>query len=220
MGSLLSKPKKPKNRITAHDQAVLDLKVQRDKLRQYQKKIEVVIQREDEVVRELLQQKRKDRALVALKKKKYQQHLLSKADAMIENVEKMVDSIEFAQLETKVLDGLQAGNEALKSIQQELSVEKIEQLLADTADAIQQQQEIEALLSGKLSADDDADVLSQLAQLEAESLEESLPAPPQSAPLKEAITPSSKDVEESAADEPAPTVATKSRKAVAQPVAA
>jgi hypothetical protein len=37
MGNIFNKS--PKHKITSHDQAILDMKVQRDKLTQYQKKV-------------------------------------------------------------------------------------------------------------------------------------------------------------------------------------
>jgi hypothetical protein len=45
MGGGGSKSKK-KQRVNSHDKAVLDLKVQRDKLKQYQKQCETVMKRE------------------------------------------------------------------------------------------------------------------------------------------------------------------------------
>jgi charged multivesicular body protein 6 len=45
MGGGGSKSKK-KQRVNSHDKAVLDLKVQRDKLKQYQKQCDTVMKRE------------------------------------------------------------------------------------------------------------------------------------------------------------------------------
>lgn len=56
MGNLFgsSKPKKPASRVTEQDKAVLQLKQQRDKLKQYQKKIELSLERERLVAKKLL----------------------------------------------------------------------------------------------------------------------------------------------------------------------
>ena len=55
MGGIFSKDKKSgTSRITAQDQAVLDLKRQRDKLQQYQKKIETSLERDRELAKKLL----------------------------------------------------------------------------------------------------------------------------------------------------------------------
>ena len=52
---------------------------------------------------------------------------------------RQIDSIEFAQLEQKVFEGLKAGNEVLKEIQAQMSVEEIDELMLDTQEAIAKQ---------------------------------------------------------------------------------
>lgn len=44
----------------------------------------------------------RSRAKLLLKKKKYQEQLLERTDAQLENLEKMTQDIEFAQVETQV----------------------------------------------------------------------------------------------------------------------
>ena len=77
----------------------MELKVQRDRLKQYQKKviillntikIEVVITRETEVAKQQLAAGNKDRALLALRRKKYQQTTLEKTFAQLLNLEQLV----------------------------------------------------------------------------------------------------------------------------------
>lgn len=63
------------------------------------------------------------------------------------------------------MDGLQVGNEALKKANAMFSIEEIEQIMGDTAEAIEKQQEIDALLSGQLSTEDEDEVLEELDQL-------------------------------------------------------
>jgi len=146
------------------------LKVQRDKLKQYHIKVNAVLTRETEIAKSLLLQGKKKQAMVALKKKKYQEQLLDKSEQQLLNIQEMVDSIEFAQMEKKVFDGLKQGNEVLKEIHSEMSVEAVEQLMSDTQDAIDYQNEIDEAISGKLSEEDNEAILAELEELEKESL--------------------------------------------------
>lgn len=65
----------------------------------------------------------------------------------------------------QVLDGLKIGNEALKKANEMFSIEEIEQIMEDTAEAIDKQKEIDALLSGQLTDQDEDEVEAELEQL-------------------------------------------------------
>ncbi|OMJ22593.1 Charged multivesicular body protein 6, partial [Smittium culicis] len=75
MGSASSKTK-----ITAQDKAILDIKSQRDKLQQYQKRILKVTEREKQIAAECLEAGNREKALLALRKKKYQEQLIAKTN--------------------------------------------------------------------------------------------------------------------------------------------
>lgn len=77
MGNLFAK-KTPKSRVTEQDKAVLQLKTQRDKLKQYQKKIQNNLDKEREMAKKLIKEGKKDRALLLLKKKRAQESMLAK----------------------------------------------------------------------------------------------------------------------------------------------
>lgn len=106
-----------KNKVTSQDRAVLDLKVQRDKLKRYQKNVKinimnmyqnkylmyviqlnVVIDKEVEAAKLALQQGNKQKALLTLKKKKYQVQLLEKTDQQLMNLEELVSLGNFKRL--------------------------------------------------------------------------------------------------------------------------
>jgi len=165
MGGTQSTPK-----ITAQDRAILDLKIQRDKVRQYQKRIQFILDREHEIAKQHLAAGHKDRALVALRRRKYQEGLLGKTDGQLENLEQLVSTIEFSLVEISVLHGLKQGNEVLKEIHKELNVENVERLLEETAEARAYQKEIDAMLMNNLSLDEEEAVQAELQALQQETL--------------------------------------------------
>lgn len=117
------------------------MKNQRDKLHQYQRRISALTTRETDIARTLLASGDKPRALLALRRKKYQESLLEKTDAQLEQLEKLTASVEFAQVQKDVVFGLEQGTNVLKEIHKEMGgLEHVEMLMGDTADAIAYQQ--------------------------------------------------------------------------------
>ncbi|POY73208.1 hypothetical protein BMF94_3541 [Rhodotorula taiwanensis] len=206
-------------KITPQDRSILDLKLQRDKLKQYQRRvspgrpvqrrdtkrggprsscwtgpavggtapcltrslfsqIEVVLAREREIAAEHLKAGNKSRALIALRQKKYQETLLSQTDAQLETLQKLVQSIEFSLVEKDVLYGLKEGSEVLKQLNKEMDLATVEKLMDDTREGIAYQEEVSAMLSSRMSAQDEEDVLAELAELQAEQAGVSLPEAP------------------------------------------
>ncbi|PFH62431.1 hypothetical protein XA68_13657 [Ophiocordyceps unilateralis] len=157
------------SKITAQDKAILDLKNQRDKLHQYQRRITILTEKETDVARQLLARGDKKGALLALRRKKYQESLLTKTDAQLEQLEKLTDSVEFAQIQKDVVFGLQQGTKVLKEIHAEMGgIENVEKLMGETADAIAYQQEVSDMLGGRISTQDEQDVEDELAALQAD----------------------------------------------------
>jgi len=161
MGNLFGTQKK-KTRITEQDKAILQLKKQRDMLKQYQKRIEAVMDKDRELARKLLQGGMKERAKLLLKKKRYQEQLLQRTDGQLSNVEQLVNDLEFTQVEMKVLDSLKLGNQSLKEIQKLFTIEDVERIMDETREGIEKQQEIDDLLSGALTAEDEESVQAEL----------------------------------------------------------
>jgi len=168
MGGNQSVPK-----ITAQDRAILDLKLQRDKLRQYQKKIQVILDREHTIAKDQIAAGQKDRALIALRRRKYQQSLLTKTDEQMETLEQLVSTIEFSLIEVSILHGLKQGNDILKEIHKEMNVESVEKLLEETAEGREYQKEVGDMLSNNLSLDEEEAVQKELLELQQDIATES-----------------------------------------------
>ncbi|KAF9819942.1 hypothetical protein IEO21_01803 [Rhodonia placenta] len=165
MGGNQSVPK-----VTKQDRAILDLKLQRDKVKQYQKKIQAVLEREHEIAKQQLAAGNKGRALTALRQRKYQESLLAKTDGQLENLEKLVSTIEFSMIEVSVLHGLQQGNEVLKQIHKEMNIESVEKLLEETQEAREYQREIDEMLANNLTSEDEEAVQLELQALQTEAV--------------------------------------------------
>ncbi|KAM9837859.1 charged multivesicular body protein 6 isoform 1-T1 [Aulostomus maculatus] len=160
MGNIFGRKKQ--SRVTEQDRAILQLKQQRDKLRQYQKRISLQLEKERLLAKQLLRDGKKDKALLLLKKKRYRDQLLDKAENQISNLEQMVQDLEFAQIEKNVLDGLKVGNECLKKMHEVMSVEEVERIMDETQDAIEYQRQIDEMLAGNLSQEDEDACLAEL----------------------------------------------------------
>uniref|UniRef100_A0A8C7B9W9 Charged multivesicular body protein 6 n=1 Tax=Neovison vison TaxID=452646 RepID=A0A8C7B9W9_NEOVI len=158
------------------------LKQQRDKLKQYQKRITQQLEREREIARQLLRDGKKERAKLLLKKKRYREQLLDKTENQITSLETMVQSIEFTQIEMKVVEGLQIGNECLKKMHQVMSIEEVERILEETQEAVEYQRQIDELLAGSFTQEDEEAILEELNAITQEQIE--LPEVP-SEPLPE-----------------------------------
>lgn len=116
--------------------------------------------KDKELAKKLISENKKDRALLLLKRKKRMEKSILDMDSKLEVLEKMVSDIEFSQIEVRLLDGLKAGNEALKTLNSLMSVEDIESILEETREAAQKQKEITQLLSsGKEWTEEDEDEL-------------------------------------------------------------
>lgn len=204
MGGLFSKkkadhPKQQPNRITEQDKAVLSLKQQRDKLKQYQKKINLNLEKERQVAKSLLKDGKKEKAKLLLKKKHYQENLLKKTDDSLEAIDKLIHEVEFAQVEMKVVEGLKQGNEALKKLHEVMTLEDVEKIMDDTKEAVEYQNEIDALISGGLTDEDEEDILAELEELtkgvelpsvpehELTNVDDQLPDVPAQEPVKKAV---------------------------------
>ncbi|KAL9601315.1 MAG: hypothetical protein Q9219_002610 [cf. Caloplaca sp. 3 TL-2023] len=143
------------------------MKNQRDKLHQYQKRIIVITDRETEIAKECLARGDRSKALLALRRKKFQESLLARTDAQLETLQQLTSNVEFALVQKDVLYGLQQGTAVLKQIHSEMGgIEHVEKLMGENEDARAYQREISEMLGGKMSNQDEDEVEDELENLE------------------------------------------------------
>lgn len=145
------------------------MKNQRDKLHQYQKRITGLTDRETAIAKQCLARGDKVKALLALRRKKYQESLLVKTDAQLEQLQKLTSDVEFASVQKDVLYGLQQGTSVLKQIHAEIGgIENVEKLLGENEEARAYQKEISDMLGGQISNADEDEVEDELDALQKE----------------------------------------------------
>ncbi|KAG9687311.1 charged multivesicular body protein-like protein 6, partial [Aureobasidium melanogenum] len=172
MGNSSSTPK-----ISAQDRAILDMKNQRDKLHQYQKRITVITNREKEIAKECLRNGDKRRALLALRKKKYQESLLAKTDQQLAQLETLTSDVEFALVQKDVVFGLQQGTKVLKEIHKEMGgLERVELILGENEEAQAYQNEINEMLGTRMTNQEEDEVEDELEALAAEANRQRMPS--------------------------------------------
>lgn len=152
MGNLFSKKSKTTNArrkpppITDRDRAILDLKLKRDEIQRCVRRHEYQLENQRRVAKELLQSGKKELALMVLRRKHILENLIKKSLDHLDTLEKMVYSIEEADMQNAVVKGLKAGNQALKQINQMFSVDEVEKIMDETQEAVQYQEEISRIL--------------------------------------------------------------------------
>ena len=152
------------------------MKNQRDKLHQYQKRITVITDRETAIAKECLAHGDKSKALLALRRKKFQESLLAKTDSQLEILEQLTSNVEFSLVQKDVIYGLQQGTAVLRQIHTEMGgIEAVEKLMGESEDARAYQQEVGEMLKGQISNQDEDEVEEELEALEGQIRTEEAP---------------------------------------------
>eukprot|EP00802_Teleaulax_amphioxeia_P019978 Tamp_20234.p1 GENE.Tamp_20234~~Tamp_20234.p1 ORF type:complete len:237 (+),score=77.59 Tamp_20234:408-1118(+) len=154
-----------KGKVSQADMAILELKTARDKLLQYQKKVEGTMARNREIALQLIREGKKDKALVAMKRRKMQEKLIAGTDEQVLNMEVIINTVEQQQQANLVFDVRKKANDALRQMQKEVSLEAVEKLMEETEEAMAYQKEITELLTGNLTNEDDEEMEAELEAL-------------------------------------------------------
>jgi charged multivesicular body protein 6 len=123
------------------------------------------MERERQVAKELLKNGKKEKAKLLLKKKYYLESLLDKTDTQIDNLMQMVETLEYTQIEMKVVEGLKQGNDCLNEMHKIMSLEDVEKIMDETQDAIAYQREIDELLGQNLTDEDEDAIAAELDEI-------------------------------------------------------
>ncbi|KAL0233503.1 hypothetical protein PCE1_002018 [Barthelona sp. PCE] len=141
--------------VTDKDKAMLDLKRQRDRLKRYSRKLEKVLDTEMDLAREALKANDRRKATMCLKRKKMQERALSEAENHLMNVETLITNTESAIMTQEVAVAMESGTTLLNMLNEEISIERIEDIFDAAQDAVDEQRDIQEAFAA-LSLTDDA----------------------------------------------------------------
>lgn len=133
--------------ISSSDKIKLQLKVQRDSLRASIKKYELVGSLEHQKAKELLKAGNKRKALYCLKCEKIQESRIEKLTVMYDNIDRIIDTLQIKEVEVQVFESLKTGQKELEKLNNMLKIEEIEKLMSETAESIDEAQQINDVLA-------------------------------------------------------------------------
>lgn len=90
-----------------------------------------------EKAKQLIVEQKRDRALLVLKLRKHKEKEVVNIDGQLMSILEMIDNVEWEYANMEVLKALKVGNAALNSLHQEMSIDDVENLLAETNEAIE-----------------------------------------------------------------------------------
>ena len=174
MGFLFSKKKKKVVELKADEQAILKCTMCRDNIKKYIKKLEKDAQLKKQKAKEALQAKNRDRAKLNLRMEKMYQEQIKVAYGQLEMIETQINQIETAQSQKDAMTVLQEGNAVLKKLQEEVNVDKFQEISDDLDELKAKNDEITAFfkergIDEEESVNDDLDKLIASVQSEAEA---------------------------------------------------
>lgn len=170
MGIFFSKKRKkaPLEDVTTQDRSMLDLKVARDKLKRYQKQLDIETTKLTQQAQQLVREGRKDRALVLLKIKRYKLQQVARSDTHLFSVLQLIDTLDWSTQQKEVIDALREGTAALNALHAEMPIEEVEKLMEDSQEAVAYEAEVSRVLGGGLTEESEEDILEEFESLQAE----------------------------------------------------
>ncbi|KAL3806221.1 hypothetical protein ACHAXA_008663 [Cyclostephanos tholiformis] len=163
-----SNPTPPKRggTITPIDRATLDLKISRDNMSKYRKKLAIDSDKLATRAISLKAEGKIKNAVQLLRLRKYKLQEADRVEEQLHTVELMVHKIAEKQNELEVVQAMKQGKNALQILHEQMGIDEILELMDDIRDQNEVERRInEVIGQGELTFGDE-DVLAELEQLE------------------------------------------------------
>jgi len=149
MGSLISSlcSKSRIQTLDKEEQAIIDCKICRDKIKTYIKKLEKQELLKKNQAKTELKNNNRDKAKRLLNQSKIFNEQIKVANGQLEMIMDQITQIESAQMKRGALQVLEQGNAILRKLNEEVNIEKWEKVSDDLSEMKQQQDEISYFLN-------------------------------------------------------------------------
>ena len=164
MGCLLC-PTSRTTKINLEERALLDCKICRDNIKKYIKSLEKNSSLKKQKAKEALKNKNRDRAKLYMRQSKMYQEQIKASEGKLEMIETQISQIETAQNQLDVFNVLKQGNNILKKLQEEVNVEKIQEIADDLNELKEQNYEITQFFKEKGIEENDEEIDNELDKL-------------------------------------------------------
>jgi len=122
--------------VSEDDRALLDLKAQRDQLAGHQRRVDRLAEKSRAAAASFVQAGNKQRAMLALRKKRQHEELSVECAGHVAKVEELIMGVETACLQRDTVEALKLGVATIRKVQAEMGgVDQVQRLLDDHADA-------------------------------------------------------------------------------------
>ncbi len=157
MGVCNSETKRKPVTLNDTENAILQCKSCRDKIKQYIKRLEKRQNSCQEKAKELIRSKERDRARIYLRQKKLHQEQIKISEGQLEMIENQIKEIENASNLQDCMSVLKKGNEVLKNLQNTIKIEEWEKVKDDMDELKEKDQEISNFFKEKGINEDEYD---------------------------------------------------------------
>ena len=164
MGCLLC-PTSRTTKINQEERALLDCKICLDNIKKYIKSLEKNSSLKKQKAKEALKNKNRDRAKLYMRQSKMYQEQIKASEGKLEMIETQISQIETAQNQLDVFNVLKQGNNILKKLQEEVNVEKIQEIADDLNELKEQNDEITQFFKEKGIEENDEEIDNELDKL-------------------------------------------------------
>jgi len=154
--------------LQAEEQALINCKICRDKIKSYIKSLEKQERLKKDQAKQELRNNNRDKAKRFLNQSKIFGEQLKVANGQLDMIIEQINQIESAQMKKDALHVLEQGNSILKKLNEEISIDKWEKVSDDMNEMKQQQDEISDFLTNHRIDQNkfDEELNNELAELE------------------------------------------------------
>lgn len=179
-----------------YDQAVLEVKRNRDRLKKYINRLEADNEKQVQIARKLAKEGKMDRAKLVLRLKKSREAMITKTDNMLYNLQEQLNNLESAKITREFADNIKKSNEVLKTMNEQLTPEMVEQLMDEFAEQKEKMDEVQELLGQTMDPTLEAEAEEEYEKLcamldaeeeEGEAQEDGEPEPEEEKPKKQRV---------------------------------